>query len=74
MEERLSSVRQVLSERNGSDFCELNRFLNTNDDFGALKLTIQKFYRVSGESTQRKGVEADLKMKDFFLCRSGRTF
>jgi len=47
-------------------FVELNRFLNTNDDFGALKLTIQKFYRVSGESTQRKGVESDLKMKDFF--------
>jgi carboxyl-terminal processing protease len=47
-------------------FVELNRFLNTSDDFGALKLTIQKFYRVSGESTQRKGVEADLKMKDFF--------
>lgn len=47
-------------------FVELNRFLNTNDDFGALKLTIQKFYRISGESTQRKGVESDLKMKDFF--------
>ena len=47
-------------------FVELNRFLNTNDDFGALKLTIQKFYRVTGESTQRKGVESDLKMKDFF--------
>ncbi|WP_312082099.1 carboxy terminal-processing peptidase [Epilithonimonas hominis] len=47
-------------------FVELNRFLNTNDDFGALKLTIQKFYRVSGESTQRKGIEADIKMKDFF--------
>ena len=47
-------------------FVELNRFLNTTDDFGALKLTIQKFYRISGESTQRKGVEADIKMKDFF--------
>ena len=47
-------------------FVELNRFLNTSDDFGALKLTIQKFYRVSGESTQRKGIEADIKMKDFF--------
>lgn len=47
-------------------FVELNRFLNTNDDFGALKLTIQKFYRITGESTQRKGVESDLKMKDFF--------
>jgi carboxyl-terminal processing protease len=47
-------------------FVELNRFLNTNDDFGSLKLTIQKFYRITGESTQRKGVESDIKMKDFF--------
>ncbi len=29
-------------------------------DAGALKLTIQKFYRVSGGSTQLKGVESDL--------------
>ncbi len=47
-------------------FVELNRFLNTNDDFGALKLTIQKFYRVNGKSTQLKGVESDIPMKDLF--------
>lgn len=47
-------------------FVDLNRFLNSNDDFGSLKLTIQKFYRVTGESTQRKGIESDIKMKDFF--------
>lgn len=47
-------------------FVDLNRFLNTNDDFGSLKLTIQKFYRITGESTQRKGIESDFKMKDFF--------
>ena len=47
-------------------FVDLNRFLNSTDDFGSLKLTIQKFYRVTGESTQRKGVEADIKMNDFF--------
>lgn len=47
-------------------FVDLNRFLNTSDDFGSLKLTIQKFYRVTGESTQRKGIESDIKMKDFF--------
>lgn len=47
-------------------FVDLNRFLNTNDDFGSLKLTIQKFYRITGESTQRKGIESDIKMKDFF--------
>lgn len=47
-------------------FVDLNRFLNTTDDFGALKLTIQKFYRITGESTQRKGIESDIKMKDMF--------
>lgn len=31
---------------------------------GALKITTQKFYRVSGGSTQYKGVEADLVMPD----------
>ncbi|WOC51843.1 hypothetical protein BPO_1196 [Bergeyella porcorum] len=47
-------------------FVDLNRFLSTNDDFGSLKLTIQKFYRVTGESTQKKGIEADVKMNDLF--------
>ncbi|MBW8358787.1 MAG: carboxy terminal-processing peptidase [Weeksellaceae bacterium] len=47
-------------------FVDLNRFLNTNDDFGSLKLTIQKFYRITGESTQKKGIESDIQMKDFF--------
>lgn len=47
-------------------FIELNRFLRNDDDFGALKMTIQKFYRVSGKSTQLKGVEADLPMKGVF--------
>lgn len=47
-------------------FVDLNRFLNTEDDFGSLKLTIQKFYRITGESTQRKGIESDVKMKDLF--------
>ena len=47
-------------------FVDLNRFLQTSDDFGSLKLTIQKFYRITGESTQRKGIESDIKMKDFY--------
>ena len=47
-------------------FVEFNRFLNTSDDFGALKLTIQKFYRVNGKSTQLKGVDSDIPMKDIF--------
>ncbi len=47
-------------------FVDLNRFLSTSDDFGSLKLTIQKFYRISGESTQRKGIVSDITMKDMF--------
>jgi carboxyl-terminal processing protease len=47
-------------------FVDLNRFLNTTDDFGSLKLTIQKFYRITGESTQRKGIVSDVVMKDFY--------
>ena len=30
------------------------------EDLGALKVTIQKFYRINGESTQYKGVEPDV--------------
>jgi carboxyl-terminal processing protease len=30
------------------------------EDLGALKITVQKFYRVNGESTQYKGVEPDV--------------
>lgn len=33
---------------------------------GSLKLTVQKFYRVSGGSTQNKGVEADLVLPSFW--------
>ncbi|RLJ32669.1 carboxyl-terminal processing protease [Chryseobacterium sp. 7] len=45
-------------------FVDLNRFLNTQEDFGSIKLTIQKYYRITGESTQRKGVSSDVPMKD----------
>ncbi len=33
-----------------------------NHEAGALKLTIQKFYRIAGGSTQLKGVEPDIKL------------
>lgn len=33
---------------------------------GALKVTTQKFYRVTGESTQNKGVVADIALPDAF--------
>lgn len=40
--------------------------LQKYDDLGALKLTIQKFYRVNGGSTQYKGVEPDLVLPSMF--------
>ncbi|PIE63579.1 MAG: tail-specific protease, partial [Desulfobacterales bacterium] len=36
------------------------------DDFGALKFTTQKFYRVTGGSTQYKGVEPDIVLPSLF--------
>nr|WP_321465518.1 carboxy terminal-processing peptidase [uncultured Desulfobulbus sp.] len=40
--------------------------LQRYEDLGALKLTIQKFYRVNGGSTQYKGVEPDLEVPSMF--------
>ena len=40
----------------------LNRFINDpNNQVGDLKITFQKFYRVTGSSTQHKGVTPDIK-------------
>src|SRR5687767_10599734 len=41
----------------------LNRFINDpNNQVGDLKVTFQKFYRVTGSSTQHKGVVPDIKL------------
>ncbi|WP_094745877.1 carboxy terminal-processing peptidase [Vaginella massiliensis] len=37
---------------------------NRSEELGALKLTIQKFYRVNGGSTQLRGVNSDIAMVD----------
>ena len=44
---------------------DLNQqFRSESNAFGALKLTINKFYRITGESTQRKGVVPDIAFPD----------
>ena len=45
---------------------DVNQFLRQNSygDLGALKITIQKFYRINGGSTQLKGVESDIVVPD----------
>ncbi|MGK0414245.1 MAG: carboxyl-terminal processing protease [Polaribacter sp.] len=41
----------------------INQFYpNYEDDLGYLKMTIQKFYRVNGGSTQKEGVYSDIAM------------
>jgi carboxyl-terminal processing protease len=42
---------------------DLDRFINDpSNEVGQLKLTFQKFYRVTGSSTQHKGVTPDIKL------------
>ncbi|MBK8951452.1 MAG: carboxy terminal-processing peptidase [Chitinophagaceae bacterium] len=41
-----------------------NGFSMTNSELGTIKLTLQKFYRINGGSTQMKGVTSDIVLPD----------
>jgi len=41
-------------------------FLDANSELGTLKLTLQKFYRVNGGSTQLRGVTSDIVLPDIY--------
>ncbi|HYM92755.1 MAG TPA: carboxy terminal-processing peptidase [Chitinophagaceae bacterium] len=41
-----------------------NGFSMSNSDLGTVKLTLQKFYRINGGSTQLKGVNSDIILPD----------
>ena len=58
--------RQTFGKGTVQSFVDLNSFLRQNNygDLGAVKITIQKFYRVNGGSTQLKGVESDIVVPD----------
>lgn len=45
---------------------DLKRFINDPEEVGELKLTFQKFYRVTGSSTQIKGVTPDVLLPSAF--------
>ncbi len=48
---------------------------NKDKSLGALKLTVQKFYRITGESTQYRGVTPDVVLPDRFQgLKSGEQF
>jgi len=42
----------------------INQFAKYDDDLGAVKMTIQKFYRINGGTTQIEGVYSDIAMPD----------
>ena len=53
----------------------LRQYFNVDEDLGALKITIQKFYRITGGSTQYKGVTPDIILPDpYDYIESGEQF
>ncbi len=41
-------------------------FMSANSELGTIKLTLQKFYRINGGSTQLKGVRSDVVLPDLY--------
>lgn len=57
--------QQTYGKGTVQNFALLNNFIrNSDDDFGAIKITTQKFYRVNGGSTQLEGVKSDVVLPD----------
>ena len=54
--------KQTFGKGTVQNVVDLNRIIssNTHGDLGALKITIQKFYRINGGSTQLEGVKSDV--------------
>ena len=58
--------KQTYGKGTVQNVIDLNQFVRNSSmgDFGALKTTTQKFYRISGGSTQLDGVRSDIEMPD----------
>ena len=58
--------KQTFGKGSVQRILDLNRMVrnNTSGDIGALKFTIQKYYRVNGGSVQLKGVNSDVVVPD----------
>ena len=54
--------KQTFGKGTVQNVLPLNNYVKYDKDLGALKMTIQKFYRVNGGSTQLKGVTSDIAM------------
>jgi len=58
--------KQTYGKGTVQNVIDLNQFIRGNNigDLGALKTTIQKFYRINGGSTQLEGVSSDVVLPD----------
>ncbi len=56
------TVQTIIDLNENIPLLHLRRY----EDLGALKVMIQKFYRVTGSSTQYRGVEPDIVLPDLF--------
>ncbi|MGB0274721.1 MAG: carboxy terminal-processing peptidase [Flavobacteriaceae bacterium] len=58
--------KQTFGKGTVQNVLELNRFVSksTYGDLGALKYTTEKFYRITGKSTQLEGVKSDVVAPD----------
>ena len=56
--------KQTFGKGTVQNLLPLNSYFNYPKNLGALKMTIQKFYRISGGSTQLKGVSSDIAVPD----------
>lgn len=58
--------KQTFGKGTVQNLLELNRFVSksTYGDLGALKYTTEKFYRITGKSTQLEGVKSDVVAPD----------
>ena len=57
--------KQTFGKGTVQTMLDLNKYVRNNSfDLGALKLTMQKFYRINGGSTQLQGVQSDIVIPD----------
>jgi carboxyl-terminal processing protease len=56
--------KQTFGKGTVQNIVPLNRIIRYSKPLGALKMTIQKFYRINGGSTQLKGVASDIVVPD----------
>lgn len=57
---------QTFGKGTVQNLIDLNRILpSAKNDYGQVKLTVAKYYRINGGSTQHKGIEPDIKFPSF---------